>query len=293
MIAAAVGLLWWLLAVGMASPIRHLTAVVDRFGRGELESRAPIERTDEIGTLAEAFNHMARRIQLLMTAERRLLQDISHELRSPLARMNIGLELLRTTEQREHLIARLQANLDRLTQLVGSLIEVTRAEGDPSLRRSEAVDLSKILHEAVEGCRLEADLRGCHIVMTGEAHHGIVGDGELIRRAIDNVLRNASRFAPPETAIEVRLDERHHRTELSVRDHGPGVPEPLLPRLTDPFFRVDAARDAATGGVGLGLAIAQRALLLHHGTLVAENAHPGLRVTLSIPHEHAQAGSAA
>jgi two-component system sensor histidine kinase CpxA len=99
------------------------------------------------------------------------------------------------------------------------------------------------------------------------------------------VLRNAIRHAPPQSVIEVRLMERGDQTTVSVRDSGPGVPDALLPRLTDPFFRVDAARDANTGGVGLGLTIALRAVSLHHGTLVAENANPGLRVTLSIPHE--------
>jgi two-component system sensor histidine kinase CpxA len=291
LIAAAVGLLWWLLAVGIASPIRHLTAVVDRFGRGDLESRAPVERRDEVGNLAEAFNQMAGRIQLLLTAERRLLQDISHELRSPLTRLNLGLELLRTTDQRERGIERLQGDLDRLTQLVGSLIEMTRAEGDPSCRKSDAVDVSTILQEAVESCRVEAELRDCQLAVSGNALQPVRGDRELIRRAIDNVLRNAIRYAPARTAIDIHVDEREQHAMVSIRDYGPGVPETLLPRLTDAFFRVDAARDAATGGVGLGLAIARRAVLLHHGTLVAENAHPGLRVTLTIPHEEARAGS--
>lgn len=287
LIAAAVALLWWLLAIGIASPIRHLTAVVGRFGRGDLESRAPIARRDEVGNLAWAFNDMAGRIQTLMTAERRLLQDISHELRSPLTRLSIGVELLRTTADRERAIGRLELEVERLTQLVGSLIEVTRSEGDPSLRKSEAVDVASIVHRAVKSCRLESDLHGCQIDTVGEATQLVLGDPELIRRAIDNVLRNAIRYAPPQTSIEVHVSENKADTIVSIRDAGPGVPEALLPRLTDPFFRVDAARDTNTGGVGLGLAIARRAVLLHHGTLVAENASPGLRVTLTIPHEHA------
>jgi two-component system sensor histidine kinase CpxA len=294
LIAAAVALLWWLLAIGIASPIRQLTAAVGRFGRGDLASRAQIARRDEVGNLARAFDDMAERIQRLMTAERQLLQDISHELRSPLVRLSIGVELLRTTADREHAVGRLQIEVERLTTLVGSLLEVTRSEGDPSSRRSEPVDVAAIVREVVERCKVEADLRECHIVLGGDGTRSLLGDPELIRRAIDNVVRNAVRYAPQHTAIDVSLTESETDTVVTVRDVGPGVPEMLLPRLTDPFFRVDPARDANTGGVGLGLAIARRALHLHHGTLVAENAHPGLRVTLTIPREHARhAGSKA
>jgi two-component system sensor histidine kinase CpxA len=284
LITGAVALFWWLLAVGVASPIRQLTATVDRFGRGDLQSRATSARRDEVGNLARAFNDMAERIQTLLTAERQLLQDISHELRSPLTRLSIGIELLRTTPDRAQAVDRLQTEVERLTTLVGSLIEVTRSEGDPASRKSEIIDIVAIVRETVAGCELESDLRGCRVVLAGDATRILRGDPELIRRAIENVLRNAIRYAPPDTAVNVHLAEEPTGTVISVRDHGPGVPETLLPRLTDPFFRVDAARDVHTGGVGLGLAIARRALYLHHGHLSAENANPGLRMILTIPH---------
>jgi two-component system sensor histidine kinase CpxA len=294
LILAAVALLWWLLAIGITSPIRQLTAAVDRFGRGDLEARAPLTpRRDEVGNLARAFNEMAGRIQTLLTAERRLLQDISHELRSPLSRLSLGVELLRTTSNREQAIGRLQGEVERLTQLVGSLIEVTRGEGDPSSRKSEPMEVTVIVREAVERGGLEADRRRCRIVLDGDATRVTRGDPELIRRAVENVLRNAIRYAPLSTTIDVRISEGPADTVIIVRDVGPGVPDTLLPRLTDPFFRADVARDANTGGVGLGLAIARRALLLHHGTLVAENAQPGLRVTMTIPHEVGWAKSSA
>jgi signal transduction histidine kinase len=283
LITGAVALFWWLLAVGIASPIRHLTATVDRFGRGDLESRAQSARRDEIGNLARVFNDMANRIQRLLTAERQLLQDISHELRSPLARLSLGIELLRTTPDRERAILRLRADVDRLTALVGSLLEVTRSEGDPASRKAAAVDVGAIVREAVENCTLESGMRACRVTLDGDATGILLGDPELMRRAVDNVLQNAIRHAPPNTAVDVSIVEEHTNTIISIRDYGPGVPEALLPRLTDPFFRVDAARDANTGGVGLGLAIARRALDLHRGSLVAENAHPGLRLTLTIP----------
>ncbi len=197
LIFAAVSLLWWLLAIGIASPIRQLTSAVDRFGRGDLEARSPVARRDEVGNLARAFNDMAERLQLLLAANHRLLQDISHELRSPLARLSIGIELLRTTRDREGAIRRVQGEVERLTTLVGSLIEVTRGEGDPSSRRSEPVHVATIVREVVDSCRIESDLRGCRIVVAGDARETLCGDAELIRRAIDNVLRNAIRYAPP------------------------------------------------------------------------------------------------
>jgi two-component system sensor histidine kinase CpxA len=193
--------------------------------------------------------------------------------------------LLRTTGDREKAIDRLQAEVGRLTMLVGSLIEVTRSEGDPSSRKSETMNVAAIVHDVVDSCRVESDLRGCRIALAGGATRVLRGNPELIRRAVENVLRNAIRYAPPSTAVDLHLTESQADIVISVRDRGAGVPDALLPRLTDPFFRADASRDAHTGGVGLGLAIARRALHVHHGTLVAENANPGLRVVLTIPHE--------
>jgi two-component system sensor histidine kinase CpxA len=227
---------------------------------------------------------MAGRIETLLTAERRLLQDISHELRSPLARLNIAIELARTAEDRDAAAARLQKEVDRLTGLVGSLLEVTRVEGDPSTRRSDAVRLDVILREVVQSCVLEAEACRCRLVVTGTTTRPLSGDPELLRRAVENVVRNAIRYAPPGTDVALRTDDGPAGLVITVEDAGSGVPEALLPRLAQPFFRVEDARDfSATGGVGLGLSIAQRAVHLHHGTLAAENAHPGLRVTLTFP----------
>ena len=132
LILAAVALLCWLLALAIVRPIRQLAGAVDRFGSGDLAIRIPARRADEVGDLARAFNRMAERIETLMTAERRLLQDISHELRSPLARLHLASELARTATDRDLAFARIQKEVDRLTTLVETLIEMTRAEGDPA-----------------------------------------------------------------------------------------------------------------------------------------------------------------
>ena len=283
LILAAVALVCWLLALTIVRPIRQLAGAVDRFGSGDLATRIPAPRGDEVGDLARAFNRMAERIETLMTAERRLLQDISHELRSPLARLHLAIALARTAPDRDHAFARIQKEVDRLTTLVETLIEMTRAEGDPATRKSQPVQVAALVQDVVQSCDLEAQARHCRIMVSGAAGGTITGDPELLRRAVENVLRNAIRYAPAGSGIEVRVDDRDAVTHISVRDGGPGVPEEVLPRLAHPFFRADDSRDSATGGVGLGLSIAQRAIQLHHGTLSAENAHPGLRVILSLP----------
>jgi signal transduction histidine kinase len=282
LILAAVALVCWLLALTIVRPIRQLASAVDRFGSGDLATRIPAPRSDEVGDLARAFNRMAERIETLVTAERRLLQDISHELRSPLARLHLAIELGRTAADRDLASARIQREVDRLTALVETLIEMTRAEGDPTTRKSQPVQLAILVEDVVQSCNLEAQARHCRIVVSGSPAGDVIGDPELLRRAVENVLRNAIRYAPESSDIELRIDDRNAFTHITVRDSGPGVPEEVLPRLAQPFFRADESRDTATGGVGLGLAIAQRALHLHHGTLTAENADPGLRVTLTV-----------
>ena len=283
LILAAVALLCWLIALTIVRPVRQLAGAVDRFGSGDLATRISEPRGDEVGDLARAFNRMAERIETLMTAERRLLQDISHELRSPLARLHLATELARTAPDRDQAFARIQKEIDRLTTLVETLIEMTRAEGDPATRKSQPVALAALVDDVVQSCDLEAQARRCRIVVNGDRGGTVAGDPELLRRAVENIVRNAIRYAPDGSDIDVRVDSHNASTEISVRDGGPGVPEDALPRLAQPFFRADDSRDASTGGVGLGLAIAQRAIHLHHGTLAAENAHPGLRVTLTVP----------
>lgn len=283
LILLAMAALCWLLAVNIASPLRQLAGTVERFGAGDLGARIEWQRRDEIGDLAKAFNQMAGRIETLLAAERRLLQDISHELRSPLARLSFAAELTRTATDRNAAVARLRTEIDRLTDLVSGLIDVTRAEGELPGRNLAPVEFDRLVNDVVENCELEATARHCRIECPNGAPVRLRGDEELLRRAVENVLRNAIRYAPESTAVEVSLAAKDSATELSIRDRGPGVPEEMLPKIFTPFFRVDPSRNGATGGVGLGLAIAQRAVLLHHGQISAANADPGLKVTISLP----------
>jgi two-component system sensor histidine kinase CpxA len=283
LIFGAVALVCWLLAVNIASPVRSLARIVDRFGAGDLTVRVNSTRKDEIGNLSRAFDRMAERIGTLLTAERRLLQDISHELRSPLARLSFAAELARTADDRDAAVERLKKEIHRLTDLVGTLLEVTMAEGDPSSTAPERFRLDDLLMEVVVDCRLEAHGRGCTIALRAGPPLAILGDREILRRAIENVVRNAMRYAPRESAVEVELEATESAASISVRDYGPGVPEEALPKIFQPFFRVDDARDSSTGRMGLGLAIAMRAVGLYHGQMRAQNAHPGLRVSIELP----------
>jgi two-component system sensor histidine kinase CpxA len=280
--AAAVLLCYWL-AFHLTRPVRDLQKAVERFGRGDLSARAASARGDELGQLARTFNRMADRLETLLGAERRLLLDISHELRSPLARLGVAIELARSGDDTEAALNRIQKESDRLNALVGQLLDVTRAEGDPNSLRRDQIRLDQLVQQLVEDSTIEAKAHGCMLEYNPGEAVTVAGDQELLRRAVENVIRNAIRYSPRETAVEVKLARNNGRAVVAVRDHGPGVPEEALPRLFDPFYRVETDRNRSSGGIGLGLSIARRALELYQGTIRARNAHPGLEVELDLP----------
>ncbi len=279
---AAVLLCYWL-AYHLTSPVRALQKAVERFGRGDLTARVGSRRRDELGQLARTFDRMAGRIETLLAAERRLLLDISHELRSPLARLGVAVELARSGENLDSALNRIQKESDRLNALVGQLLQVTRAEGDPSSLRRDPMRLDELVQQLVDDSGLEASAHGCTLKYEKREPALVEGDPELLRRAIENVIRNAIRYAPPETTVEVSMARRNGSAVVDVRDRGPGVPEEALPRLFDAFYRVDTDRNRTSGGIGLGLSIARRAIELHKGVIRARNAHPGLEVELELP----------
>ncbi len=281
-LAATLLLCYWL-ALSLTSPVRDLQKIVERFGKGDLSARLNSTRRDELGDLARAFDHMATHIQTLLAAERRLLLDISHELRSPLARLGVAIELARSGDDTESALNRIQKESDRLNALVGQLLQVTRAEGDPASLRRDPIRLDQMVEQLVDDARIEASARGCEIEYRAPGPVTVAGDPELLRRAIENVVRNAIRYSPVNAAVLVSLVRQNGHAVVDVRDTGPGVPEEALPRLFDAFYRVEPDRGRASGGIGLGLSIARRAVELHKGSIRAKNAHPGLEVVIEFP----------
>jgi signal transduction histidine kinase len=282
-IGAAAFAFSYILTLILGSPLRSLEHVVERFGTGNLSARAEIRRQDEFGKLARSFNLMAERIEMLLTAERRLLQDVSHELRSPLARLEFAVELARNSPDRDRALDRIKKEADRLSTLVSELLQVTRAESDPRSRNLCAIPLRGLLEDVIGDTAVESEARGVVLRLVASASLELRGDRELLRRAVENVLRNAIRFAPEHTSVEVSLRQLGGDAVIAVRDYGPGVPEQSLASLFKPFFRVEADRNRDSGGVGLGLSIAERAVLLHQGQIRARNGHPGLLVEIELP----------
>jgi two-component system sensor histidine kinase CpxA len=281
-LAAAVLLCYWL-ALHLSNPVVALQKAVERFGGGDFTARVGSTRRDELGQLANTFDRMAGRIETLLAAERRLLLDISHELRSPLARLGVAVELARTGENREAALNRIQKESDRLNALLSLLLQVTRAEGDPASLRRDRVQLDELVQQLVDESAIEASARGCQLQYRASEPVVVEGDPELLRRAMENVIRNAIRYSPPAAAVDITLARRNGDAVVDVRDRGPGVPEEALPRLFDAFYRVEKSRDSSTGGIGLGLSIARRAIELHKGAIRARNAQPGLEVEMELP----------
>lgn len=284
--------MWWMLGViavlcyafarHLTAPLRNMQKTIERFGHGDFSARVNSKRGDELGQLARTSDRMAERIENLLKLQRRLLQDISHELRSPLARLGVAVELARGGGDTSTALNRIEKEADRLNTLVGELIQVTRAEGDPSGLAAEPIRLDELIRSIVDDVHIEADRRGVTLHLQMDAVE-CSGSPELLRRAAENVIRNAIRYSPEGALIDIGISHQSGTARLAVRDFGPGVPAESLGAIFDPFYRVESDRGRSSGGVGLGLAIARRAVELHHGTIEASNANPGLIVTIEIP----------
>lgn len=282
------GVLCYFLARYLTAPILRLRSAAQQITAGELSMRAEPNlelRRDELGDLVRDFNRMADKTEHLISSQRQLLYDVSHELRSPLARMNVALDLLRRRVGEDPVLNRIEIDLQRLNEMIGRLLTVAKLEAISDLR-AVPVNLSELVSSVVSDANFEAQERGTRVDLVQTANISVPGDANLLRSAIENVLRNAVRFTATGTAVEVALRTGTVPNEavISIRDRGPGVPEQDLAKIFTPFYRVTSARTPNSGGVGLGLAITQRVVRLHSGRIYATNEPDGgLRVEMILP----------
>ncbi len=294
------GLFCYGLARYLAAPVGRIRRAAQRLSAGDLNARVEPNHVprgrDEITGLARDFDTMAERMQSLVTAQNRLLGDVSHELRSPLARMNLALELARRGDEakKQNAIERIARESARLDVLIGELLTLSRLEnGLRAETLDNAVDIAFLAREIEEDAQFEAQNagRGVKVTFTGPEEGVVVrGDPELLHRAIENVTRNALRHTDDDSTVALELNVENTNIVLTVADGGPGVPGDELDSIFRPFYRVEGARDRPDGGsgTGLGLAIAQRALAAHGGTISASNrTEGGLIVRLTLPQNRA------
>jgi signal transduction histidine kinase len=260
--------------------LRPLVAIGDgvaRYGRGEFEPPIAVPRRDELGDLADRINGMARSLQGMLEDKRALLLAISHELRSPLTRARLNAELVDESDAQQALLR----DLGEMRDLISSLLESERiAAGAPALQL-EAVDLAALVREVAAGVPAADDGPGLTLDLA-EGLEPLAADPTrlklLLRNLIDNARRHGGDSArPPQVFVRREADER---LALGVRDHGPGVPDEQLPRLTEAFYRPDSARTRSAGGVGLGLYLCRLVAQAHGGVLRIRRAEPGLEVAM-------------
>lgn len=287
------GIFSYLLARSLTKPILQLRKATRRFAGGALTTRVGSileRRKDEIADLGWDFDTMAERIEALVDAQRRLLRDISHELRSPLARLNVALELARqrSGDNSGNALDRIERESERLNELISELLTLTLLESGTEKIEKTSIDLENLIKSVVEDSNFEARDRNRLVKIVSSRQVVVIGSEEMLHRAVENVVRNAIRYTEEGTTVEVSLLAEEIDEEpvalIRVRDHGPGVPEAVLSHMFKPFYRVEDDRGRLTGGTGIGLAITERSVHLHGGTITISNVpRGGLVVEMTLP----------
>jgi two-component system sensor histidine kinase CpxA len=288
------GIVCYFLAWYLTKPVARLRAATQKLAAGDLTARAGDPRSrgrDEIAGLIRDFDTMASRLETLVKAQSRLLNDISHELRSPLARLNVALGLARQRSGSESasMLERIELEASRLNELIGRLLKLARLEDGEQRVPSTPVPLDEIVLSVAEDAEFEAQARHCHVRSDiAEGNWAVRGESSLLHSAIENVVRNAIRYTLEGSTVEIQLRRNENSSGneaiVGVSDSGSGVPPDALEKLFQPFYRLDDDRGRQTGGVGLGLAITERAVRFHGGRVAAFNrAQGGLLVEIYLP----------
>ncbi len=272
----------------VAAPLQRIRSSTHRFAEGDLDARVGrlrFGRSAEISALAAEFDAMAERIKAFIESHRRLVRDVSHELRSPLARQRVALELARGGDaaQVNASLDRIECESDRLEAMLAQALELSRLE-TANVAMDDHVELDTLLEDVITNADYEGVPRGRKVVLLERARLTLTGSHQALYSAFENVIRNALAYTADGSAVGVRLARVGAWASVRVRDHGPGVPAGELSRIFEPFYRTDTARARSSGGTGLGLAIARRAIERHGGTILALNAEGGgLDVVIELP----------
>lgn len=280
-----------LLAHSFSKPVRLIKKAATKLGQGDFDTRVEgvSKLSGELGQLATSFNIMAEQLQQNQSAQRRLLGDVSHELRSPLTRLQMALGLAQqestTPAAREQYLQRCQREIDRLDHMIENVLALSRLENTLHVTESEQVNLSALVKNIVNDEQFVADKKEIKIEVNATDDIIISANQTLLASAISNVLSNAVKYSPEQTIIKITLSTDKQNVTLVISDCGDGVPEQALARLFTPFYRVNLARDRNTGGTGLGLAIAKQAINAHQGEIFAKNnENKGLSVIIHLPY---------
>jgi two-component system sensor histidine kinase CpxA len=284
---------WWL-AQHLSAPIRRIQEGARALasenldvgtGAGRRVSAGLEGRRDELAVLARDFDAMADQLRANRGAITQLLRDISHELRSPLARMRVALGLARQppadlTRQ----LDRMEREIERLDSLISQVLKLARLHGTDAPFARETFDVDEVIEEVVRDANFEGAVKNCSVRLRGSANTCVNGNRDLVRSAIDNVLRNAVRYSPQGAPVEVCVTRPQSGLAILIRDGGPGVPDKDLERIFEPFYRVAESRDRDTGGEGIGLAITAQVMKAHGGSAKAANCQGGgFEVRLNLP----------
>lgn len=281
------GLICWLVTRTISGPIVRLQNSARALASGDLNARVPAaitRRSDEIGALAYDFNAMAEKLRSMLASKETLMRDLSHELRSPLARLRVALGLARAnTATTEVQFGRMEREAEKMDALIGQLLRLSRLMNVELRPKMTPLDLSLLVSEVVDDARIEALGADKNLAWHDPGEFKVMADGAMLRHAFENVLRNALRFSPKDQPIDVELHRDGAMAVLRISDRGPGVPESELERIFEPFYRVHISE-----GTGVGLAITAKVIELHAGRVLARNrAGGGLEVEFRLPASNA------
>ena len=308
-------LVTFIFAYLLTRPLRALSKAFRTFTAGDLDTRLPVTGRSRWGQFDSAdvralmadFNGMADRVTELIDAQKMLIRDVSHERRSPLARLRMAVELAREDSNADQSVFdHMEQEAEKVNQLIGEMLTLSLLESARETPRLDSFNIQLLIEELMENANFEASARGCRIEFQSTASDSqMTGQSEMLSRAIENILRNAIRYTPPGGLVEVELSDfqrdeaatvqiAHGGLKLSVRDTGPGIPVDHLSHIFRPFYRVDMARSESSGGFGVGLAIAERAVNLHGGKIMANNRPTGgLNVQILLPLSYVRIGDGA